>query len=180
MSSGSRAIWAIGLTTGVFALFASVGCYESKFPLGSADTAEVNPAFVGDYTYLDKPSSTQPSSLTIRNIDGKLYYVELDPPDARPSRAVGFTFDINGVTFANTRGLEDDGTIPDGYTLMRVALSDDHSQLTIRQLSDDFFKGKTIGSSDDLERIISDNLDNKAMYDSADDTIVATRVVHPK
>jgi hypothetical protein len=135
---------------------------------------------VGDYTYLDKPTSTRPTTLIIRNIDGKLYYVELDPPDSKPDRAIGFTFDINGVTFASTRGLEDDGSVPDGYTIMRVALSEDHSQLTIRELSDDFFKTKTINSSDDLQTLISDNLDNKAMYDSDDDTVVATRVVHPK
>ena len=153
------------------ALFFVAGCYTTEFPLGSADKATVDPAYVGDFVITsDKKSET----IIIRNIDNHLYYVEWLTEDDKPLRMVGYTADVNGVTFANLRGLTEDGTIDTKYMVLRVSISDDHSKLSIRNLKDDFFKDKKIDSSDALQKVIAGNLDNSEMYDG--DTFVGTRI----
>lgn len=137
-----------------------LGCYTTQYPLGSVDKAVVDPAYVGDFVIEDNKAET----LIIRSIDNHLYYVEYDE-NGKPDRMVGYTADVNGVTFANLRDLTDDGSIDNKYLVMRIALSPDRGKLTVRNLKDDFFKGKAINSSDDLERIIRANLDNEQMYD---------------
>jgi hypothetical protein len=168
-----RNILALGCVASLL-LFA-VGCYETKFPLGSQEKATVDPGYVGDFVIDSNDKKTE--TIIIRNIDNHLYYVEYLGDD-KPLRMVGYTTDINGTTFANLRGLTDDGTIDDSYLLVRVGISDDHSKLTLRNLKEDFFKDKNIASSDQLEKLISENLQNSQMYDG--DAATATRVLPPK
>src|ERR1700724_2367963 len=90
-------------------LVIGLGCYETQYPLGSADKSTVDPAYVGDYATTD---GNKTSTVVIRNIDNHLYYVEwIDGNDNKPDRMVGYTAQVNGVTFANLRGLTDDGSV---------------------------------------------------------------------
>ena len=148
------------------------GCYETQYPLGSPDKATVDPGYVGDFVLTDKDQKSE--TIIIRNIDNRLYYVEWLSGDDKPLRMVGYTADVNGVTFANLRGLTDDGTIDDKYMLFRISLSGDHSKLSIRNLKDDFFKNKNINSSETQQKVIAENLENSEMYDG--DAVTATRV----
>jgi hypothetical protein len=146
-----------------------VGCYTSKYTVGSADAARVDKAYVGDWEMKDGDKTTL---IVIRNLDDKRYYVEMKgSPDEKTTRYVGFIGAVNDVQFANLRELTDDGTIPDEHLIMRVALKD--GKLTLRNLKQDFFKDKTIDSQDKLVALLEKNLDNEAMYDQ--DSIVATR-----
>lgn len=152
-------------------LLLMAGCYTTQYPLGSQDKAVVDPGYVGDFVFTE---DKKPETIIIRNIDNHSYYVEWLSPDEKPLRMVGYTSDVNGVTFANLRGLTEDGTIDDKFMIMRVSISDDHSKLTLRNLKDDFFKNKNITSSESLQNVISGNLENQEMYDG--DTVAATRV----
>jgi len=152
-----------------------LGCYETQYPLGSADKATVDQNYIGDYVFTDGDKT---STIVIRNIDDHLYYVEWVGGDEKgPNRMVGYTADINGVAFANLRGLTDDGTIDNKFLVMRISLSADHAKLTLRNLKDDFFKDKSINSSESLAKIIAANLENEQMYDG--EPVVTTRVTPP-
>lgn len=152
-----------------------LGCYKTEYPLGSADKAAVDPAYAGDYVFIDGNKTT---NLVIRNIDNHLYYVEwTSSDDNKANRMTGYTSDVNGVTFANLRGLTDDGSIDNKFLIMRVSLSADHAKLTLRNLKDDFFKDKNVDSSAAQEKVIAANLQNEQMYDG--DAVVATRVAKP-
>jgi hypothetical protein len=153
-------------------LFAA-GCYSTKHPL-PPDQAGVNPDYVGDFTMTDNGKT---DSIIIRNLDGKQYYVEFKSGTDSPTRYVGYTADIKDATFANLRQITDDGKIPHDYLIMRVSLSDDRTELTLRNLKDDFFKDKTVDSSDALRKLLEANLETSDMYDG--DAVVATRVPTP-
>lgn len=161
------------LVASLLLLTLGLGCYETKYPLGSAQNATVNRAFVGNFTMKD---GAKVDSIVIRNLDDKQYYVEYassDQKDKEPTRMVGYTADVGGVTFANLRELTDDGTIDDKFLIMRIALSPDHAELSLRNLKDDFFKDKDIDSSAALEKVIQANLDNDEMYDAP--AVIAVR-----
>ena len=154
----------------VLGLMLCAGCYESDYPLGKPDP--MDPAYVGNYTGGEKDAA---SKITIRNFDGKQYYVDVPTKDGDALRFAGYTSEIGGITFANLRLLTDDGSLSKTYLIMRVSLSDDHATLTMRDLNSDFFKDKNIDSSNTLRKVIENNLNNDAMYDK--DTSTATRVV---
>jgi len=155
-------------------LLCFAGCFNTQYPLGSADKASVDPAYVGDFAFTE---NNQNKTIVIRNLDNRSYYVEYDEPRNAPLRMVGYTAEVNGITFANLRALTDDGSVATDYLIMRIALSPDRGKLTVRNLKENFFKGKTINSSDDLQRIIAANLDNDLMYDGAATDV--TRVTPP-
>jgi hypothetical protein len=156
-------------------LVIGLGCYETQYPLGSADTATVDPSYVGDYVFTDGDKA---NTIVIRNIDNHQYYVEwIGGEQKGPDRMVGYTADVNGVAFANLRGLTDDGSIDNKFLVMRISLSPDHAKLTLRNLKDDFFKDKNINSSESLGKVIAANLENEQMYDG--ESVVATRVTPP-
>ena len=158
------------LAAGVF-IFG--GCLVTKFTLIPPDQAKVNPAYVGDWDALSMNGSR--AKIIIRNIDEKLYYVEIDEKDNEPERYVGFVADINGgATFAHLRRLRDDGKIDDEWMLMRISLPENF-RMVLDQLSDDFFKNMAIGSPQQLRQVLEQNLNNQEMY-SKDERIVATRV----
>jgi hypothetical protein len=156
-------------------LLFGAGCYTTQYPLGSADQATVQQGYIGDFVFVD---GDKLNTIVIRNIDNRLYYVEwINSGEKQPDRMVGYTDDVNGVTFANLRGLTEDGTIDNKYLIMRISLSADHAQLTIRNLKEDFFKDKKIDSSDSLTKVITANLENDQMYDG--EPTIATRVTAP-
>ena len=101
------------------ALLFALGCYETEYPLGSADKATVNPAYVGDFVMADETASVsadsqngigptktttdknQSTTIIIRNIDNHLYSVEWTKTNDTKTnrlRMVGYTSDVNGVT----------------------------------------------------------------------------------
>jgi hypothetical protein len=151
------------------------GCWASKFTLVSPDKARVDRKFVGDWNAVN-PGGDQ-ALLVIRNIDDHLYYIETrDQKDpAQVSRYVGMMADVNGATFAHLRPLSDDGSIPEDWLLMRVALGED-GKLTIDQLDEQFMNQHQIESAEQLRLILEQNLNKEAMYDK-DERITATRVV---
>lgn len=162
------------LAASLFLLTLGLGCYETKYPLGFAENASVDRAFVGNFTMTD---GNDIDSIVIRNLDDKWYYVEYadnNQKDKEPTRMVGYTADVGGVKFANLRGLTDDGTIDDKFLIMRVSLSPDHAKLSLRNLKEEFFNNKDIDSSAALEKVIQANLDNEQMYDG--EAVVGTRV----
>jgi hypothetical protein len=148
------------------------GCFETKYSLGPADSATVNPAYVGDFEVIDRanPGAERKTRVAIRNIDGKRYFVEWTDPDKPegPTRMVGFTADVKGVTFAHLRNLSDDGSIPDTHLLMRVELKDNNQQLVLHNLRKEFFDDKNIDSDAKLRQVVEQGLDDSGMYEEGD------------
>src|SRR5438477_8767954 len=125
------------------------GCFSSKFTLGKAEDAKVDVAYVGNWA-ADK------TTLVVRNIDNHSYYVEyMEDKEKGPMRFAGFVTPVAGVQFAQLRALSDDGSIEEKYGIVRVGMKD--GNLTFQHLKEDFFKEKTINSSDDLRKIIEGN-----------------------
>lgn len=137
------------------------GCFASKFTLIALDKAKVDKAYVGDWDLVNPKG--EHADLVIRNIDDKTYYVEVKgKTETKPSRYVGFTVPVGNATFAHVRPLQDDGSVPDGWILMRVQIAD--GWITLRQLSEDFFKDKPVGSAEQLRAVIEKNVETEAMY----------------
>ena len=157
----------IALTIGL------AGCFGTKFTLIDPAKAHVDRNFVGDWNAVN--AIGEAADLVIRNIDDKLYYVETRTADGKKAdRYVGFTVDVNGASFAHLRNIQEDGSIPDTWLLMRVELSDTNRKLAIRQLKEDFFKEKTVATPEQLRQILMQNVNNEAMYDK-DELVTATR-----
>src|SRR4051794_9198947 len=118
----------LGLTLAAALVPLLVGCFETKYSLAPSDSATVNLAYVGDFDVVDRdnPGADRKTHISIRNLDGKHYFVEWTEPDKadKPTRMIGFTADVKGVTFAHLRNLTDDGSIPDTHLLMRVELKE--------------------------------------------------------
>jgi hypothetical protein len=170
------------LLVGVMLVFA--GCFMTKYTLIPPDQARVNRAFVGNWNSDSFRPEGRDAGLVIRNIDDKLYYVEWATANDAPggtgrdlTRAVGFIADVKGVTFAQLRGLGKDGSLDDEWLLVRLELAGD--KLTIRHLSEDFFKDKKIESSAQLRQVLEQNLNNESMY-AKDEEYVATRAAEKK
>lgn len=149
-----------------------VGCVSSKYTLVPPDQAKVDKAFLGDFETID--SSGKHSTILIRNIDDKSYYIELEPADGdKPTRMVGFTVPVKDAVFAEVREIRDDGGVPAEWSLMRLDLAGD--KLTFRQLSEAYFKKANIDSAEALRKWVEANLDNREMYDH-EASLIATRM----
>jgi len=137
------------------------GCYETDIPLGTPEDSKVDRALVGDWTF---PASgdAKAATLVIRNIDDKRYYAEWSQED-KTSRGVAIVVPIKDAQFGQFRELTDDGSIAEKHTIMRIEMKD--SKLGIRQLSEGFFKDKTIKDTGELKALLEKNLENSAMYD---------------
>jgi hypothetical protein len=151
----------------VLALFL-IGCYTSKFTVGSPQQAKVDRAYVGDWEFKDGDKITH---IVIRNLDDKNYYVEMNAEGEKPDRYTAFIGTIKGVQFANLRNLTADGAVPEEQTIMRVGLKD--GKLELRSLKESFFKDQPIESQAQLTALIEKNLETPAMYD--DEPVIATR-----
>ena len=151
------------------------GCWGSKFTLINADQAKVDRAYLGNWNAVN--SKGEPSSLIIRNIDDKMFYVETKEgakqyPEGI-SRYVGFLAPVKGATFAHLRQLQDDGNVQEDWLAMKLELSGD--KLVIRQLKEEYMKDKNITSAQQLRKVIEQNIDDGAMYDK-DEVVTATRL----
>src|ERR1041385_4378519 len=116
----------------LFLFFA--GCWGSKFTLIAPDQARVDHAYLGNWNATN--SKGESSSLIIRNIDEKMFYVETrEGAKQYPegiSRYIGFLAPLKGATFAHLRQLQDDGNVQEDWLVMRLELNGD--KLIIRQL----------------------------------------------
>jgi hypothetical protein len=137
------------------------GCYVSQYTLGSADQATVNKAYVGDWRFT--PAGAEAGRLVVRNIDGRQYYVQWNQKDKQPVRMAGFVTRVKEADFVQLRKLSDDGALENQWLIARVELKD--GKLQVRQLDDGFFKQQAIHSSDDLRKVIEENIDNGRMYE---------------
>lgn len=158
------------LCVGLIGVLAFAGCWGSKYTLIPPEQAKVDRAYVGDWDAAN--AKGEHAGLIIRNIDDKQYYVETQDNSQKTARYVGFLAPVKNATFAQLRELSDDGSIPEAWIIIRIELAD--KKMTLRQLSDDFFKDKTIESAEQLRRVIEENLDNSQMY-AQDETITAMR-----
>ena len=160
-----HSIRALAATTLLCAIATLVGCFVSKVPLGKVEDAKVDNKFVGDWRF-PKDETT----IIVRNIDGKQYYVEWHDQN-KTNRTVAFITDVKGASFAQVRPLTEDGTKADEYYIVRVAI--DNGKLSLRQLDEKFFHDKNIQTSEDLRKIIEANLEDPKMYD--EETLLGTR-----
>jgi len=159
------------LSCSLICLLIFAGCWGSKFTLIPPEQAKVDHAYIGDWDATN--AKGEHASLIIRNIDDKQYFVETRDNDGKnTARYVGFLAEVKSVTFAHLRPLQDDGTIPDSWIIMRIELAD--KKMTLRQLSEDYFKNKTIDSPAALRQTLENNLDNPQIY-AQDETITATQ-----
>lgn len=157
------------LAVSLLAVALVIGCYTSKYTVGSLQQAKVDRAYVGDWTWVE---GSDTNHIVIRNIDDKVYYVECRKGAfGTPDRYTGFVGKIKDAQFANLRELSDDGTVSDTYTIMRIELKD--GKLNLRTLKDEFFTDKQIDSEAKQRDILEKNLDNEAMYDG--EPLVAAR-----
>ncbi len=151
------------------------GCWGSKFTLINSDQAKVDRAYLGNWSVVN--SKGESSSLIIRNIDDKMYYVETrEGAKQYPegiSRYVGFLAPVKGATFGHLKQLQDDGNVQEDWLLMKLELNGD--KLIVRQLKEEYMKGKNIASAEQLRKVIAENIDDSGMYDK-DEVITATRL----
>jgi len=151
------------------------GCWGSKFTLINSDQAKVDRAYLGNWSAVN--SKGESSLLIIRNIDDKMFYVETKEgakqyPEGI-SRYVGFLAPVKGATFGHLKNLQDDGNVQEDWLLMKLELNGD--KLIVRQLKEEYMKGKNIASADQLRKVIEENIDEGGMYDK-DEVITATRL----
>src|SRR4051812_280055 len=94
----------------------AIGCYASKFTVGSADQAKVDHAYVGDWSVKDGDTTTR---IIVRNLDDKNLYVEMSDKPDKVARYTAFVGMVKDVQFANLRELSDDGSVPDERLIIR-------------------------------------------------------------
>jgi hypothetical protein len=157
----------------VVTLLLLVGCLETKYPLGPRQPGKVDLRYIGDWNMESRNEQGQVtvSKLIIRNLHNDEYFVEWNTGEDKPFRCTGYLTEIKGVQFANLQGLSDDGKLAESYIILRVDLDGD--RLKLRNLEDEFFKERSFASSDELRKIVEENVDNDAMYEG--DPLVATR-----
>ena len=169
-------LWRLALTlclTSLLLMFA--GCWGSKFTLISPEAAKIDRAYLGNWSAIN--SKGESSSLIIRNIDDKSFYVETKEgakqyPEGI-SRYIGFLAPVKGATFAHLKQLQDDGNVQEDWLAMRLELNGD--KLVIRQLKDEYMKEKNITSAEQLRKVIEQNLEDGSMYDK-EEVLTATRL----
>src|SRR5258706_765293 len=156
-------------------LLVFAGCWGSKFPLINSDQAKVDRAYLGNWSVVN--SKGESSSMIIRNIDDKMFYVETKEgakqyPEGI-SRYVGFLAPVKGATFGHLKQLQDDGNVQEDWLLMKLELNGD--KLIIRQLKDEYMKEKNITSAEQFRKVIEQNLEESEMYEK-DEVVTATRL----
>src|SRR4051794_9171114 len=102
------------------------GCLETERMLASPDDSKVDASYCGNWEVADADQPDKEKvKLTIRNFDGKHYFVEwADPNDKGDSdktlRMYGWTGTVKNVAFAHLRDMPADGTIPSKHLVMRI------------------------------------------------------------
>jgi len=156
-------------------LLTFAGCWGSKYTLINPDQARVDRAYLGNWSAVN--SKGESSSLIIRNIDDKHFYVETKEgakqyPEGI-SRYIGFLAPVKGATFAHLKNIHDSGDVQEEWMLMRLELNGD--KLIIRQLKEDYMKEKNIASAEQLRKVIEQSLEDGGMYDK-EEVLTATRL----
>ena len=151
------------------------GCWGSKFTLINSDQAKVDRAYLGNWSVVN--SKGESSSLIIRNLDDKMLYIETKEgakqyPEGI-SRYIGFLAPVKGATFGHLKQLQDDGNVQEDWQLMRLELNGD--KLMIRQLKEEYMKGKNITSAEQLRKVIEESMEEGAMYEK-EEVLTATRL----
>jgi hypothetical protein len=151
------------------------GCWGSKITLINPEAAKVDRAYLGNWSAIN--SKGESSSLIIRNIDDKMFYVETkDGAKQYPegiSRYIGFLAPVKGATFAHVKQIQDSGDAQEDWLLMRLELNGD--KLVIRQLKEDYMKQKNIASAEQLRKVIEQGIDDGSMYEK-EEVVTATRI----
>jgi len=164
----------ISLSLLLLGLLLVAGCFATKLAIVTPDKAKMDKAFIGDWNSDSFDATGREAGMIVRNIDGKMFYAEFRQKGQKEiARAVGYLTDVKGATFAQLRGLEDDGSVAEDWCIMRLDLTGD--TLKIRQLSEEFFKAQKFTTADQLRKVLEDNINTAAMYDSKE-IITATRV----
>jgi hypothetical protein len=138
------------------------GCYETEKEVGPADQAKVDPRLVGDWEFRDTHSGA--TLLTVRNFDGRQYYLEWSSIGEEPHRASAYVAEAGGAAFAHVRELTPDGALAPKHSLLRVSLTPD-GRIALRFLNDKFFEPRDVSTSQKLRSIVEHNAGNDAMYD---------------
>jgi len=156
-------------------LLTFAGCWGSKFTLINSDQAMVDRAYLGNWSVVN--SKGESSSLIIRNLDDKMLYIETKEgakqyPEGI-SRYIGFLAPVKGATFGHLKQLQDDGNVQEDWMLMRLELNGD--KLVIRQLKEEYMKGKNITSAEQLRKVIAESMEEGTMYEK-EEVLTATRL----
>ena len=147
----------------VASLTGLAGCFETETALAPVDQATVDVKLVGDWKTAGEGGEGN-SVLTVRNFNGREYYIEDRTADGKTVRYAGYLADVKGATFLHVRELTDDGTVQKKHVLLRLDRTGDR-HVKLRQLKDEFFTDKPHDTTPLLRAIIEQHLDNAAMYD---------------
>src|SRR4051794_18846004 len=97
------------------------GCLVTQYTLIDPASGKVDKKFIGDWNSPSFDATGRGAGLVIRNLDDKIYYVEWRSKDSDGViRTVGQIVDIKGVSFAQLRGLEEDGSISKDWLICRL------------------------------------------------------------
>lgn len=166
-----RGLWHGGVVavTAVALVTAAAGCFESAVAVGPVEQAVMDKRLVGEWT---TKSDGDTIYFTVRNFNGREYYVEQRETAKDVVRYSGHLAAVGGASFINLRGLSDDGALAEKYTILRVDRAGD-ATVNLRQLEPDFFNGKPHDTAEQLRQVIEQNLENPQMYEA--DPLVLTR-----
>ncbi len=139
------------------------GCWGSKYTLINPDQAKIDRAYLGNWNALN--SKGESSSLIIRNIDDKMFYVETKEGAKQYPEGIS--------RYIHLKQLQDDGNVQEDWLVMKLELSGD--KLIIRQLKEEYMKEKNITSAEQLRKVLEQNLEESAMYEK-DEVVTATRL----
>jgi hypothetical protein len=151
----------VSVVIAVASIVGLAGCFETETTLAPVEQATVDVKLVGDWKTTDGEGN---SVLTVRNFNGREYYIEDRAADGKTVRYAGFLADVKGATFLHVRELTDDGTVAKKYVLLRLDRTGD-GHVNLRQLKDEFFADKPHDTTPLLRAIIEQHLGNAAMYD---------------
>ena len=140
------------------------GCFITELTLIDPKSASVNRTFVGEWVFPGDDGFT----LSVRNFDDRSYVVRMESTKETEKGDVefyrAFTTEVKEVTFAHLQQLKVDGTLENKWLLLRVAITDGN-ELVLRHLKEAFFKDKPVTSSESLHKLISEHVDDEAMYE---------------
>ena len=145
------------------------GCLETATVLGPVEQASVDARFIGDF----KTGDDGGTDITVRNFNGREYYVEQRGAGQETVRYGGHITVVKGASFLHVRPLYDDGSMGKSHVILRVDRVDD-AKVNLRQLNAEFFADKPHDTTATLRAIVEANVENPAMY-KPDGVSVLTR-----
>ena len=155
----------------VFLVFLCLcGCpYESEFPLSPSSEAKIDKELIGKWKFQSEKEQ-QSGTITIYLFNEHEYLILLKEEGEEGIdlvRAFGTT--IDGHKFLNTQDINSkNGEEREWYF---VNYSVFHGKLVLKYVEDRIFENKVINSSQELYKLMKENLDNKDLYDENDKKI---------